>query len=81
MNARPQISLARLVSVVALVGSVYGIGTSIYSSIQKNREDIQKAAVDRILYRGEQARFKDTIRRAINLLDKKAHLDPTFPNK
>jgi hypothetical protein len=78
MPVKPSISFAKIAGIVTVIGSLYGIGASIYNSVEKNREAIQQQAIDRIIYRGEMARFKDSVRRALTRLEKKDKLEPTF---
>lgn len=78
MPVTRKITFARIAGIVTIICSVYGISTTIYGQIEKNRLDIQNAAISRIVYRGEIAKFQDSVRRAITRMEKKLKLEPTF---
>lgn len=78
MPVRQKNNWARIASIVSIVISLFGVVTVIYNKTETNREAIQKAAIDKILYRGEMARFKDSVRRSFRRLEKVDSLEPSF---
>lgn len=74
-----------MAAIVAFVGSVYALGGHLYSDYKSNLQKIKEAAAqqaltdrDRMNYRANMRLFQDSVRKAINKLDQKNHIEKTF---
>lgn len=81
----PKTSVAKIVGIITVVGSLYAFGGHLYNDYQSNLQKIREAAakealtdLDRMNYRANMRLFQDSVRKAINKLDQKNHIEKTF---